>query len=210
MKELYSEVNDLIVDPTIAEQVKRLHSLSLRQVLQLKVAIERELDKNFDSLLGQGLDLTSPLVTDEGFPRQDIDVLQVRLTRRYVNMLRNDLRDVIDHSQTLLSDHFQEKSATEMASESSSTIPFARIYDLLPNGPLQVAGVVENDRLIAVGSINATNHSNLSLLQKTIRENENVALPMRVQRDSEILELTLTPNTRWGGPGLLGAKLKLL
>lgn len=210
MKELYSELNDSIVDAVIAQQVQRLDELTLVEVLQLKVAIEKELDIHFDALKSQGLDLSSPLITEDGFPREDIDVLQVRLTRRYVNMLRNDLRDVINRSQFLLNDHFQANSTETIPAERKSTIAFAQIYDLLPNGPLQMAGVLEGDNLIAISTVDVTNHSNLSLLQKVIRENENVPLPIRVQRNEEILDLTMTPNRQWDGPGLLGAKLKLI
>ncbi|QLL33979.1 hypothetical protein HG536_0F03040 [Torulaspora globosa] len=210
MKELYNELNESIIDSTIAERVQRLNELALSEVLQLKAAIEQELEKHFGALKSQGVDLSSPLITEDGFPREDIDVLQVRLTRRYLNMLRNDLRDVIDRSQFLLNDHFQASNPAERPIDSTSIVPFAQIYDILPNGPLDVAGVRESDKLIAIANVNATNHSNLSLLQKTIRENENVPLPIRVLRNQEVLDLTMTPSRQWNGPGLLGARLKLI
>ncbi|QLQ81589.1 hypothetical protein HG537_0F03500 [Torulaspora globosa] len=210
MKELYNELNESIIDSTIAERVQRLNELALNEVLHLKASIEQELDKHFGVLKSQGLDLSSPLITEDGFPREDIDVLQVRLTRRYLNMLRNDLRDVIDRSQFLLNDHFQASNPASQPGDNTSTIPFALIYDILPNGPLDVAGAQENDKLIAIANVNATNHSNLSLLQNTIRENENVQLPIRVQRNQEVLDLIMTPNRQWDGPGLLGARLKLI
>lgn len=210
MKELYSELNESIIDSTIVTSVQRLDELALSEVLQLKAAIEQELEKHFGALKSQGLDLSSPLITEDGFPREDIDVLQVRLTRRYLNMLRNDLRNVIDRSHLLLNNHFQASNPAEQPRDSSSTVPFALIYDILPNGPLHVAGALENDKLIAIAHVNATNHSNLSLLQKTIRENENVPLPIRVQRNEEVLDLTITPSRQWNGPGLLGARLKLI
>lgn len=200
------QLNGSLADPWIVEQVAVLSQLSLPQVLDLKSRIEGELDRNFGLLQRQGVDMTSPLITEDGFPREDIDVLEVRLLRNYLNMLRNDLRAVIDRSQELLATHFQS-TPTE---RTSTAAPFAEIYGLMPQSPLHSAGCRDGDLLVSVASVDATNHSGLSFLQHTIQENANVALPLRILRDGRLLDLTVTPSQTWGGPGLLGARFKLV
>lgn len=201
------QLNGSLADPWIATQVADLQQLELPQVLELKSRIENELDRNFDLLQKHGADLTSPLITEDGFPRQDIDVLEVRLLRNYLNMLRNDLRAVIDRSHSLLATHFQSNTPQQPP---SNPVPFAEIYGLIPRSPLHTAGCQEGDKLVSVASVNATNHSNLSFLQQTIQGNANVELPLRVLRNDQLLELKVTPSHTWGGPGLLGARFKLI
>lgn len=201
------QLNGSLADPWIVEQVANLEQLSLPQVLELKSHIESELDRNFDRLKGHGADLSSPLITEDGFPRQDIDVLEVRLLRNYLNMLRNDLRAVIDRSQPLLATHFQSAVASQTTSTPTA---FAEIYGLIPRSPMHSAGCQNGDKLVSVASVNATNHSNLSFLQQTIQGNANVALPLRILREGQVLDLTVTPTDTWGGSGLLGARFKLI
>lgn len=43
-------------------------------------------------LRAQGVGMNDPLVTSDGFPRSDVDLYTVRLTRQNINRLRNDLQ----------------------------------------------------------------------------------------------------------------------
>jgi len=52
--------------------------------------LESQLEALYSSLSSQGASMDEPLVDQEGFPRSDVDVYQVRHIRSQINRLRND------------------------------------------------------------------------------------------------------------------------
>lgn len=162
--------------------------------------------------------MNTSLVTEDGYPRGDIDVLQIRLARRNINMLRNDLNNVIEYSYTLLSNHFDSltHSQSNVTTLDTSTaikyeIPFALINEIDINGPISIAGVQNEDKLISLGNIHAGNHMKLRSLQNEVIKNENQKLNLRILRKDEgIIDLELTPTRKWDGRGLLGCRLQEL
>lgn len=214
---LHAQLTNLQINASITSQIENLNDLSLQEVTLLKGLIENDLDKNFKFLSSQNLDMDSSLITQDGYPRSDIDVLQVRLTKKNINMLRNDLHNVIERSQFLLNQHFtlQEQQRSKTGNEEHQvmeyTIPFALITEVVPDGPIATAGIKSNDKLISIGNINAGNHMKLQNVQKLIIQNEDNVIPVRILRnDKEIMQLSLKPSRNWNGSGLLGCKLQLL
>lgn len=216
------EVNKLLtnleLNPSITHQVAKLKALELKEVVELKQRIEEELTKFTDYLESQNVDMHTNLVTEDGYPRGDIDVLQIRLVRRNINMLRNDLINIIEYSYTLLSNHFDSLNQPEpngTTSESRATIkyqiPFALIKEIDINGPISTAGVQNEDKLISLGNIHAGNHMKLRSLQNEVIKNEDQKLTLRILREDEgILDLELIPTRKWDGKGLLGCRLQEL
>ncbi|CCF60464.1 hypothetical protein KAFR_0K01090 [Kazachstania africana CBS 2517] len=210
--ELLSNVR---LNPTITNRVSSLKSLSLNEVIILKDDIESELNNSINLLQSFNVDMHSSLVTPEGFPREDIDVLQVRMLRRNINMLRNDLTNVINYSHTLLSTHFNNdannRSTIPLENGVDYRIPFAFFSEIVSNSPTEIAGIKDNDKLVSISNIHAANHDGLKNIQALIIKNENNSIPLRILRnDQEFLELNLVPDRSWGGRGLLGCKLQEL
>ncbi|GAV52943.1 hypothetical protein ZYGR_0AI02250 [Zygosaccharomyces rouxii] len=206
-----SELSNANIDPAIAEGLQQLKHLSIRDVDSLKKRIEKELGSNLQRLSDEHADMDSPLVIN-GFPRDDIDVLQVRLIRRNIHMLRNDLRKVLDRSHELINQHFKELQAktrqeTHVAADVEYRIPFAKITEVVPASPAAEAGFQLNDELVLLGHIHVGNHMKLTNLQNTVIQNEDRQLPVKILRDGHIIQSTLTPTRKWAGRGLLGCRL---
>ncbi|CEP60399.1 Nas2p LALA0_S01e09868g [Lachancea lanzarotensis] len=205
-------VDDPNINAHVAKKISRLSELSTAEIFDLKTEIESELDNLFERLTAQGVDLESSLITPEGFPRSDIDVLQVRLLRRSINMLRNDLRAVIDRAQELMASHFQKLDAkTRRVDDGSAVnyrIPFALVTEVVPGSPAEKAGLLHHDKLVRFGNIHAGNNQSLSALGQVVKNSEDKALAVRVLRaDNRFRNLTLTPSKHWAGNGLLGCRL---
>ncbi|SCU84223.1 LAFA_0D08856g1_1 [Lachancea sp. 'fantastica'] len=203
--------DDPNIDRHLALQITRVSELSTADIFDLKTRIENKLDDLFKRLETQGADLESNLVTPEGFPRSDIDVLQVRLLRRSINMLRNDLRVVINRAQELMASHFQKLDAKTQRVENDSAfefrIPFALVTEVISGSPSEKAGLLHHDKLVRFGNIHAGNNQMLSALGLVAKNNEDKALAVRVLRGDSLLDLTLTPSIKWAGNGLLGCRL---
>lgn len=212
-------LTNLEINPTITYQVARLKSLNLNEITELKQLVESELLKFSDILQSQNIDMDTQLVTEDGYPRGDIDVLQIRIIRRNINMLKNDLSNIIEQSFHLLNTHFKDlnKPQDSLISRVNPNntieykIPFAIINEINVNGPISSAGIQNDDKLISLGNIHAGNHMKLKSLINEVIQNEDKELDVRVlRRDQEIVDLVLIPTRKWNGTGLLGCKLQEL
>lgn len=213
---LHSQLSNLNIDPTIHERIKKLPDLTINEIDLLKTEIESEHHKNFSILKEQNLTMESPLVTSDGFPDPNIDVLQIRLVKRNINMLRNDLNNVITTCALKLNRHFgKDKNQNQQESlrkgeNFDHIIPFAQIYDVIEGGPIFIAGCLSGDELVLIGNLNAGTYLNLNNISNYILQNENKKVTIRIRRDKKLLDMILIPTRQWNGQGLLGCKLKLL
>ena len=213
------------IDPYISETLPKLQTItSAEEVMRLKDSIESQLKEFASYLSSQGVDMETPLVSRDGYPRADIDVLQVRLARRNINMLRNDLRKVMERMQELLVTYFKtpentkvNPSGTDASSETTKSsaevhgseyeVPFAVLREVISGGPAARAGVKDGDKLLGIGAVNASNHNKLKGVQKEVLEHEDKLLEATVLRGTERLRLSLTPTRAWDGAGLLGCRI---
>ncbi|CUS21954.1 LAQU0S04e04654g1_1 [Lachancea quebecensis] len=199
------------IDAELKRQLFRLPELSLPEVFDVKSKLEAQLSQLFDNLQRQGTDLESSLVTEDGFPRSDIDVLQARLIRRSINMLRNDLKAVIVRTQELMADQFQKLAAkTQLIDEREVLeyrIPFAAVTEVVFDSPSHSAGLSKDDKIVRFGNLHAGNNKSLSAIGPLVQGNEEKPVTIRVLRNGVFLNLTLVPSRKWAGPGLLGCRL---
>lgn len=229
-----SDINDvsrIAIDPLLQKQIDDYQQLPLPQLMQCKDSIEAEIEK-FLTVLANDLnsDMTSPLLTGDGFPRNDIDVYQVRYVRQKVNMLRNDLVKVMDQLHTALSSHFVSRSidsklnAMTMDGNDGRTpdhgngnidaaaraVPFARVTEVTPESPVSVAGINVGDLLCTIGTIDATNHNSLKAIPGLIAscENSDVKITLKRGEAQQLHNVTLRPSRNWPGQGLLGCRLQ--
>ncbi|GME69885.1 unnamed protein product [[Candida] boidinii] len=161
--------------------------------------------------------MNTPVLTLDGFPRSDIDVVQVRLIRTQINRLRNDHKEILDLIQNKLLDHFSNNQSNSQDNKNiniiddnsiESNIPFAIIDEVFENGPAFNSNLQKNDKLIKFGSINVTNHSNLQKISSLISNNIDKPIKVKILRNSsDIIDLELIPTSNWPGKGLLGCKI---
>ena len=143
--------------------------------------------------------MNTSLTTFDGYPRNDIDVAQIRTTRARIIRLRNDYKSVMQLLEARLHDHFAAGQTLEngigardlsgggggslldhavVSSNSQSRsvldVPFAKVDDVVANSPAAQAGLRSGDRIVKFGPANATNHERLQKVAQTVQQNENV------------------------------------
>lgn len=210
-----------ITDNDIPILIERISTLNLNEILSLKFRIESQLSKDISYLESQGIDMNSKLITDDGYPRQDIDdLVRVTLTRRDIIQRRNDLTKVINKSHKLLEEQLQRKQNAQndngnttgnvksIVGASSVKLPaFALFEDVALNGPIAKSGIKNGDKLVSFGKITIIN-GGLSKISKEVQPNKLIMI--NIMRDDTQLQFEVLPNNHWDGTGLLGCKLTKL
>ncbi|RLV96202.1 putative 26S proteasome regulatory subunit p27 [Spathaspora sp. JA1] len=195
-------------------------TLNFSQLSALKTDIESQLGLLFDLLKQKyNAEMTTKLVTPDGFPRSDIDVVSIRLIRVRIIRLRNDHKRVLQLVEEKMVEEFESRKdlVVETTSTGSSdvhsdqvtyTIPFAEVRGLVANGPAAKSGLKEHDQIIVFdGDIHAANNRNLSALVTRVRDKIEQEINVVVKRDGERLTIRLKPTNSWEGQGLLGCRL---
>ncbi|KAF9920135.1 hypothetical protein FBU30_010063 [Linnemannia zychae] len=182
--------------------------------------------------------MNDPLIDQSGFPRSDIDIVAVRTARSNIVRFKNDLKALMlqieealhaVHAEALKEKHKrdaekkkeQELSGSASLPAQSSSIashethqdkplsPFARINAVAPDSPARDAGLVQGDKIVSFGPVDANTPNTLPTLSAHVQSHENRPIVVKVQRgDSpDLVSLVLVPKQGWGGRGLLGCHI---
>ncbi|ENH60781.1 26S proteasome non-ATPase regulatory subunit 9 [Fusarium oxysporum f. sp. cubense race 1] len=201
--------------------------LSFAELQRKKDDIEAELKALGGVLDSHGVDMNTSLLTNDGFPRADIDVAQIRTTRARIIRLRNDYTALMTRIEKFLHEHFASLDENESAPVASSSHsqgilpdsvptpldpPFAKINTVAAGSPAESAGLKPGDEIRNFGYVNRANHDNLRKVAECVQGNEGNNVFIRVSRPDGVAErqelrLTLTPRKDWGGRGLLGCHI---
>ncbi|KAG1751137.1 hypothetical protein EDB19DRAFT_1628539 [Suillus lakei] len=182
-----------------------------RALISQKENIEAELDAQFSILKANNIDMTTPLVDREGFPRADVDLYAIRHARRRINELRNDYKAVMNEIETALQAVYDPSTVGSLPAASeekswNSLFPFARVDGVAPSSPAAEAGLRREDLVLKFGSLARSSFTANSLqpLADLVSVNENRELQVIISRSEEAMSLKLTPRKGWGGRGMLG------
>lgn len=188
-----------------------------RALMSRKESIEAELDAQVSILRANNSTLHSPLVDNEGFPRDDLDIYQVRNARVRIIELRNDLKAIITDIAKALEAVYDPSAVHPPASSSSDvggveddvTKPFARVDGVAPNSPAAEAGMEREDLVVKFGHLTSQSFtsSSLQMLAELVAVSENRELPITVLRSDQTISIRLTPRKGWGGRGMLGCHI---
>ncbi|KAK3833470.1 MAG: proteasome 26S non-ATPase subunit 9 [Linnemannia elongata] len=98
---------------------------------------------------------------------------------------------------------------TDEAAVERSLPPFARVNAVAPDSPAREAGLVQGDRIVVFGTVNANTSNTLPTLSAHVQSRENKPIVVKVQRgeSTELMSLILVPKQGWGGRGLLGCHI---
>jgi len=216
--------------PTSVSQARSYEGLTLQQLVTRKDNLEAELKALGAVLDSHGVTMQTSLTTFDGFPRSDIDVAQVRVTRARIITLRNDWKDLMDRIEKGLHEHHAKYQASDEYKQSllrprdepSSTptpqrepsapeTPFAKVNSVEPNSPANEAGLKAGDVIRRFGDVIWSNHERLRKVGETVGQNLGRTIKVAVSRgsgaDTQELELSLTPRQNWGGRGTLGCHI---
>ncbi|KAF9153324.1 hypothetical protein BG015_003654 [Linnemannia schmuckeri] len=100
-------------------------------------------------------------------------------------------------------------AVTDEAELERSLPPFARVNAVAPDSPAKEAGLVQGDRIVVFGTVNANTPSTLPALSAHVQARENKPIVVKVLRSdsTELVSLVLVPKQGWGGRGLLGCHI---
>ena len=117
-----------------------------RDLIARKDAIEQQMEAQFSILQSNGVNMDTPLVDPEGFPRADIDIWAVRHARVKIIELRNDLSAVMkeisaglekvyDPALAAPSSNTDAEAQTGAAKSEGPLRPFAKVGGVHPSSP---------------------------------------------------------------------------
>ncbi|KAI9706169.1 MAG: putative 26S proteasome regulatory subunit [Bogoriella megaspora] len=165
-------------------------AIPLPELIAKKENMEAELSALGSVLDSHGVNMNTTLTTFDGYPRDDIDIAQIRTTRARIVRLRNDYKAMLGrieeglhaHHAQLQSDQAQATSrATPGTSISASNVaesaiqaPFAKVNSVSPNSPADTAGLRPGDRITVFGSANWMNHEKLGKVAEVVSQHEGV------------------------------------
>lgn len=173
--------------------------------------------------------MNGPLIDAEGFPRNDIDVYQVRQARQQIICLQNDYKSLMKETETLLHQlHAEAKQDTNQLSQQAAgmningsssddesmqeevphSVPIVRVNHIVPGSPAEISGLCNNDKIIQFGTVNSGNFVNLQTIGNIVSHMENQRIPLKVLRRNEKMDIVLIPK-KWSGRGLLGCNIVL-
>lgn len=198
------------------------HQLNFQQLAATKVEIENQLSTLFRILQGEyNANMETELVSRDGFPRADIDIVSIRLIRVKVIRLKNDYKEVLIELESKMEEEFTRRKAEggEKGEEGEPAIdtlpstipqsrpPFAIVRDVATTGPAFKSGLRDGDHVVLFDNvIHAANHEKLSGIVTRVRGGIDKKLPVQVLRNGVSMELELIPS-KWEGQGLLGCRL---
>ncbi|KOS16733.1 26S proteasome non-ATPase regulatory subunit 9 [Escovopsis weberi] len=166
--------------------------MGFAELQQKKDVLEAELKTLGGVLDSHGVDMDTPLLTGDGFPRADLDVAQIRTTRARIIRLRNDYKELMSAIEKYLHDHFASirdgdgdgSAAGQPASGGggSSILPdslpealemsFAKVNTVAAGSPADQAGLKTGDEIRNFGYVNYSNHDDLRKVVECVQGNE--------------------------------------
>lgn len=84
--------------------------------------------------------METPLVSSDGFPRSDINLVEIRTVRVKIIKLKNDLRAVLEELSNRMTQQFQSQLETPPSSAMASLqvslpVSFAIVSEVVTDGP---------------------------------------------------------------------------
>lgn len=186
-------------------------------------ALEAEADAIHSELTSPGINGEPPagiktsFIDAEGYPRGDIDIVNVKDKRRRLAEINTDYKALMKRIEQTMIDLHKELPQVPITSSATTSLPvtpiavaalkpMAKLDEIFPGSPAATAGIVLDDLLIQFGTVDSNTEGFLKSIVETVGKSVNQPVPIVVLRQGERVELSITPQP-WGGRGLLGCHL---
>lgn len=189
---------------------------SLREQLNNALSSRKEIEKKISELnevlKAHGVGMHEELVDQEGFPRDDINVYEVRHARAKLIKEQTNYKLAMKKCEDLLMKyHSQDLPEFMDKSERSSIVvqshkKMAVVGKVEPGSPSEHAGLREGDIILEFGKITGDNMRNINDISEEMNKNVNFYIKVVVKRDGQLKRFNLKPKT-WSGRGYLGCVL---
>ncbi|KAK1132564.1 hypothetical protein K0M31_013947 [Melipona bicolor] len=184
------------------------------QLMKDKDKIESDLEALKEILDINHVGMEDSLVDCEGYPRNDIDVYQMRHVRHKIICLRNDHKALMNKiEEGLHKVHALARNQTESPSPTTTVIqdnvqldPFLKVNLVSPGSPADIAGIQVDDLILEFGSIDCRNFKSLKDIGTLVQNSRYKTINIKLKRGSNVIALTLIPRP-WIGNGLLGCNV---
>jgi len=159
--------------------------------------------------------MTEPLVDQEGYPRNDIDVYQVRHARHKIICFQNDFKALTKRIDSSLAKYHQRlkeqgTNGTPMEVDNAAPdvvlSPIAKVNLVSEGSPAFHAGLKVDDVVLSFGSLDSTNFTELSQIGTLVQRSVGSMVSVKVKRNLQTVKLALIPGP-WSGRGLLGCNI---
>ncbi|MCJ1391849.1 putative 26S proteasome regulatory subunit [Xylographa bjoerkii] len=169
--------------------------LPIMDLISEKERVEGELSALSSVLDSHGVNMNTGLTTFDGYPRNDLDIAQIRTTRARIIRLRNDYKGLMSQIEAGL--HAHHATAAQLAATSASTtslpqvsdssgnvptvvsehrgVPFAKVNSVVAGSPADRAGLRAGDEIRQFGNIDWMNHEKLAKVAETVQRNQGVS-----------------------------------
>ncbi|KPJ00727.1 26S proteasome non-ATPase regulatory subunit 9 [Papilio xuthus] len=84
---------------------------------------------------------------------------------------------------------------------------FAIVGFVHDGSPADLAGLLQNDKILQFGSINHSNFSDVTQVHQIVSHSVGQRIEVRVKRDQNVISLSVVPRP-WTHPGLLGCQIR--
>ncbi|XP_012275608.1 26S proteasome non-ATPase regulatory subunit 9 [Orussus abietinus] len=199
----------MVVDMEVEEAKENVLKL-----MKERDKIEAELKSMKDALDANHVGMTEPLVDPDGFPRQDIDVYQVRHARHKIICLQNDYKILMQKIEEGLhrvheltrSEDGPSPASTNTVQEAVLSEPFLKVNLVSSGSPAELAGIRVDDLILEFGSIDSRNFRTLKDIGDLVEHSRYKTILLKIKRGYNTIVLSLIPRP-WSGNGLLGCNV---
>ncbi|XP_046751073.1 26S proteasome non-ATPase regulatory subunit 9 isoform X1 [Diprion similis] len=199
----------MVVDMEVEQAKERLLEL-----IKAKDKLESDIQGYKQILDCNHVGMNDPLVDSDGFPRDDVDVYQVRHARHKIICLQNDHKTVMRQIETGLHQvHSMSGSQTQQPEPSVNSVeentlsePFLKVNLVSSASPAELAGIEVGDLIVEFGSIDSRNFRSLKDVGELVESSKYKPIFVKIKRGLNTVVLTLVPKP-WSGKGLLGCNV---
>lgn len=206
--------------------------VSQREMLEIEAdAIHSELTSPSQTG-GPPVGIKGGLVDEEGFPRGDIDIYNVKFKRKRLAEINTDYKALMKRIESILTEIYnlnqsqpienpcglaqsagkESNSILTSTPQNTKLLPIAIIDEVFEGSPAETAGLQNGDEVLDFGGVNCTfadseGRGYLPAIGKVVSQSIGRPISVTVLRDKRAsIELELKPQT-WSGRGLLGCHL---